>query len=173
MKREARRGERGMTLIETLVAFLILFFVMVSVLQIYAMAYAVNMGSAARTDMTYRAQRVAEVIRTIYAFRTSEPTTFATLQTSSGVDLDAQLNGGPVTLPPSGAAAFWGPAWANVIEDPYVEASAPYALTYEVTPGTGGADFTVTVVAQSKTTGKRYLGTIGPGKAVRYAASIQ
>jgi type II secretory pathway pseudopilin PulG len=168
MKPRARRGERGMTLIETLVAFLILFFVLISVLQIYAMAYAVNMGSSARTDLTYRAQRVAEVIRTIYAFRTAEPTTYATLVSSSGVNLAAQANTGPVTLPPTGKEAFWGSAWANAIE-----ADAPYEITYEVTSVSGGAPFTVNVVAQGKTTGKRYMGIIGSGKAVRYAATIQ
>ncbi len=168
MLRRARKAERGMTLVETLIAFLILFFVLVSVLEMFTMAYAVNMGSAARTDLTYRAQRVAEVIRTIYAFEVRQPTTFATLQTNSGVNLAAQMNT-TVVLPPTGTESFWGSGWANVIEQ-----NAPYALTYQVAPGTGGARWTVTVVAQTRTggNGTQFQGIIGPGKAVRYAASI-
>ena len=171
MKKRARTKQRGMTLIETLIGFLILFFVLISVLQIFSMAYAVNMGSAARTDLTYRAQRVAEVIRTIYAFERTETATFDALKASSGVDLENQVGTEPVTvsLPPSGKEAFWGSGWANVVEP-----DAPFELSYEVTAGTtGGARFTVTVTAQPKTTGKKYPGLAGVGKAVRYAATIQ
>lgn len=168
MLRRARKAERGMTLVETLIAFLILFFVLIAVLEMFTMAYAVNMGSAARTDLTYRAQRVAEVIRTIYAFEVRQPTTFATLQTNSGVDLVAQMNS-TVALPPTGTDSFWGSGWANVVEQ-----GAPYELSYQVAPGTGGARWTVTVVAQARAggSGHQYQGTVGPGKAVRYAASI-
>ena len=118
--------------------------------------------------MTYRAERVAEVIRTIYAFESRQPATFAAMQTASGVNLQTQVNT-TVTLPPTGKEAFWGSGWANA-----VDANGPYTMSYEVMAGAAGtgARWTLTVVARPKTSGRQYVGPMGPGKAVRYAASI-
>ena len=58
-----RKKERGLTLIEVLVAFFILFVVTLAVLQLLSMAYLVNLGSLIRTDLTYRAERVVETVR--------------------------------------------------------------------------------------------------------------
>ena len=165
MRRTTHRRRRGMTLIETLIGFLILLFVMLSVLQMFSMALAVNMGSAARTDLTYRAQRVSETIRTMYGFRNSKPTTFATLQTNSGVNLGGQI-GTTVTVPPTGKEAFWT-SWAQV-----TGTGVPYAISYSVA-GTVAGPWTVTVIAQPTTTGVRYPGILGVGKAVTYVSTIQ
>ena len=165
MRRTTPRRRRGMTLIETLIGFLILLFVMLSVLQMFSMALAVNMGSAARTDLTYRAQRVSETIRTIYGFKDSQPTTFASMKTNSGVDLAAQ-NGTTVTVPPTGKETFWA-SWAQV-----VATGVPYSISYSVSAGASGP-WTVTVIAQPTTSGVRYPGILGAGKAVTYVATVK
>jgi Tfp pilus assembly protein PilV len=166
MRRMTPRRRRGMTLIETLIGFLILFFVMLSVLQMFSMALAVNMGAAARTDLTHRAQRVAETIRTIYGFKSSHPTTFTAMLASSGVNLSSQ-NGTTVTVPPTTASEpFWA-SWAQVRPS-----GVPYTISYTVSSGAAGP-WVVTVLAQPTTTGVTYPGIIGPGKAVTYVATVQ
>lgn len=169
MKRARRRGEEGMTLVEVLVAFLILFVVTLSVLQLFSLALAVNLGSLARTDLTYRAQRTAETIRWVYAYEVRDPTLFGTLQTQSGLDLGTQ-QGTTVTLPTSNADArwgFWGPSGAAVVED-----NAPFILSYEVDPlGTGGR-WRITVTARPSQGGVQYAGSVSGSKAVRYVAII-
>src|SRR5512135_62154 len=60
-------GERGSSLIEVMVALMIMLFLMIGVLQLFSMAYLVNLGAGARTEMTMRAEQVMENIRTIQA----------------------------------------------------------------------------------------------------------
>jgi Tfp pilus assembly protein PilV len=167
MRRATPRRGRGMTLIEVLIGFLILAFVTVSVLQMFSMALAVNMGSAARTDLTYRAERVAETIRTMYGIERTNTTLFNTMKTNSGVDLSTQV-GQTVSVPPTGKEAFWD-SWAKV-----AATNVPYAISYTVATGTNNARWVVTVTARPTTSGvARYPGMIGAGKAVNYAATIQ
>lgn len=59
----SRRRQRGMTLIEVLVSFFILFVVTLAVLELFSLSVAVNLGSAARTEMSFKAQLVAETVR--------------------------------------------------------------------------------------------------------------
>lgn len=165
-----RHSERGITLVEVLFALVILMIITLSVLQLFSMSLMVNMGSAARTDLAYKCQQVAETIRWIYSFEDRDPAVFATLLTGSGVNLVSQM-ATAVYLPRAAADTgyqFWGPNGANVVDDP-----APYTITYRVDPGTGGNRFSVTVTAQPATTGARYIGAVSAAKAVQYAAIIR
>lgn len=163
----ARRGERGMSLVEVLVAFFLLLVISLSVLEMFTLAYAVNMGAQARTDLTYRAQRVGEAIRWIYSLREANPTLFESAKTSSGVDLAAQ-EGTSVTLSYSSTTAtFWGPAGMNVLS-----ADDPFELHYTVEPGGAAGRWRVTVGAEPRADGRRYLGNVSAAKAVRYVAVI-
>jgi Tfp pilus assembly protein FimT len=150
-----RRKERGLTLIEVLVAFFILFVVTLAVLQLLAMAYLVNLGSMVRTDLTYRAERVVETIR-LERFRVNGggaedaccPVGMAAAKTISAAD--------------TGCINFWGPTGANV-----VETGARYSLSYIINNNT------VTVQAVPLTTGPNVY--IGPAatKVVVYVAQLQ
>ncbi|HQT94435.1 MAG: hypothetical protein B7Z61_09235 [Acidobacteria bacterium 37-71-11] len=151
-----RRGERGVSLIEVLVAFFILFVVTLAVLQMLSMAYLVNLGSLTRTDLTYRAQRVVETIR-LQRYRIFLGQ--ATDNTCCPV-----ATGSTMTIPSAGTCdAFWGPDGANVMET-----NARFALSYTI--DTAGK---VTVNAVPRTTGANlYLGPAA-NKAVVYVAQIQ
>ncbi|MEP0773515.1 MAG: prepilin-type N-terminal cleavage/methylation domain-containing protein [Acidobacteriota bacterium] len=165
-----RRGEAGMSLVEVLVAFFLLLVISLSVLEMFTLAYAVNMGSEARTDLTYRAQRVGEAIRWIYSLQDANPTLFDTAKANSGVDLAALTPGTKVTLPTSPAAttwAFWGPAGINVVEE-----DARFVLHYTVQPGGAAGRWRVVVGADPRGEGRRYLGSVSAAKAVRYVAVI-
>ena len=151
------RGQRGVTLIEVLVAFFILFVVTLAVLQMLSMAYLVNLGSLTRTDLTYRAQRVVETIR-LQRYRVF-------LLGATAADACCPVGtGSTMTIPPTGTCdAFWGPDGANVME-----ANARYSLNYRI--DAGGS---VTVNAVPLTTGANlYLGPVA-NKAVVYVAQIQ
>ncbi len=60
---EKVEGEKGSSLIEVLVALLIMLFLMIGILQMFALSYMVNLGSAARTELTYKCEQVMESLR--------------------------------------------------------------------------------------------------------------
>jgi hypothetical protein len=147
-----------MTLVEVLISFFILFVVTLAVLELFSLSIAVNLGSAARTEMSYKAQLVAETVRT---------QNFFALQTFAGRNATCvPLVNGTVALPQSGCETFWGPDGVNAWR-----ADAPYALEYQIT--TAGGFRHVTVTAYPMTTGAtRYPGAGIPNKAVRYVAQL-
>ena len=122
-----RRRQRGVTLLEVLVAFFILFIVTVAILSMFSMATAVNMGSQARTELGYRAERAVEAIRLLQALSRRQPP--ATPDCGISLPLAAS-SGGPVDFPPGGKTACWGAAGYNVL-DP----ENRFVLSYEITDG--------------------------------------
>jgi hypothetical protein len=156
--RTRRKGERGLTLVEVVIAFFILVVITLAVLQLITIAYWVNLGAIIRTDLTYRAQQVVETIR-LQRFL---------LATGAAPDPCCPLNPGTITnIPPGGCSSdYWGPTGANIVQP-----NARYLLSYEVVsnPGTGA---TVTVLAQPLLSGGRqYLGPTA-NKSVIYVAQI-
>jgi Tfp pilus assembly protein PilV len=148
-----RKGQRGLTLIEVLVAFFILFVVTLAVLQLLSMAYLVNLGSMVRTDLTYRAERVVETIRLQRYF----------ISVGGTEDPCCPLSGATKTISwsDSSCRTFWGPDGASVVDD-----NARYALSYVI------AGNTVTVQAIPQTSGSNvYLGPAAT-KAVVYVAQL-
>jgi len=167
-RRRRMRDQRGLTLIEVLVAFLVLFVVTLAVLGMFSLAAAVNSGSFARTDMAYAAEKVVEIIRVEQALSLLTPPandpTCCPL-TSSGTE-------NPVP-PSSGCDGFWGagggsPSFGAGVYDP----NARYTLSYNIAPNSSGTVQwrEVTVTVQPKAGG--YLGINPAGKAVRYVAQI-
>jgi type II secretory pathway pseudopilin PulG len=155
-----RRGETGLTLIEVLVAMALFFIITVSVLQLYAASVAINLGSSARTDLTYKCERVVETIRLIQALQHQN-----TPPGISGYGITL-ADGASGTLPTDPTNTYWGTAGANVI-DP----NERYTLSWSVKDNT---DFwAVTVVAKPRLTGSsQYTGIVIPTKVVRYVAQI-
>ena len=153
-KPEARKGERGLTLIEVLVAFFILFVVTLAVLQLLSMAYLVNLGAIVRTDLTYRAEQVVEQIR-IERYRVNA-LLLPPDDTCCPVGSTATK-----TIAPGDCTSYWGPGGANVIAD-----DSRYTINYAITNNT------VTVQAVPITTGSnQYLGPTA-SKAVVYVAQL-
>jgi Tfp pilus assembly protein PilV len=164
MRRRAkdRHSERGLTLIEVLVAFFILFVVTLAVLQLFSMAYIVNLGAVVRTDLTYRAERTIETIR---MQRFLQPNNEGAADPTC-----CPLDPGSHSVPPTSTCmSFWGSGGVNA-----VEANAPYILSYTISEPAGNPPSqSVTVVAQPQTTGSnRYLGPAA-SKAVIYVAQLQ
>jgi Tfp pilus assembly protein PilV len=172
-RRRRIRDQRGLTLIEVVVAFFILFVVTLAVLAMFSAAAAVNSGSFARTDMQYAAEKVVEAIRMQYALSqivvggrkdqvnnlTCCPLTAATAN--------------PYTLPSgSGCDTFWG-AWgfAKYPQTVY-DTNARFTISYEVaargTTVSGWREITITV--QPKAGG--YTGMAPARKVIRYVAQI-
>jgi prepilin-type N-terminal cleavage/methylation domain-containing protein len=154
-QRTNARKQRGMTLIEVLIALFILFVVMVAVLELVSLSYTVSLGSKARTDMMFRAERVVETLRWQLALsRAGNPTSAAC----------CPLSGAPYTIPSSGTCydSFWGPTGPASVIGP----NPPCTLTYSFT----GSQ--VTVVASPLTTGSyQYMGPVAQ-KVVRYVAQL-
>ena len=69
------RGRRGSSFIEILVSLAILAVVMVGILQMFSLSLLTNLGSAARTDLLYKAQQVVENLRLIYYLQSTEGNT--------------------------------------------------------------------------------------------------
>ncbi len=152
--RKARKRERGLTLIEVLVAFFILFVVTLAVLQLLSMAYLVNLGAMVRTDLTYRAEQVVEQIR-MQRYRVN-------ILLQSPDDTCCPVgNIATKTISPSDCVTFWGPTGANVMT-----AGTRYTITYTINNNT------VTIQATPLTTGaNQYLGPAAT-KAVVYVAQL-
>ena len=141
-----RKGRaRGSSLVEVLVAIAIMALMMVGILQMFSVALVTNYGSAARTEMTYKAQQVVENLRLIYFFVRGGNNALAT---AAGVATTLAVTPQPVLLPVSSSDsgtsltwAYWGPSGANCVEG----ANQPYRLGYSVTDG--GAFWIVTATA--------------------------
>jgi Tfp pilus assembly protein PilV len=156
--RNERAAERGLTLVEVLIAFFILVVITLAVLQLITLAYWVNLGAMIRTDLTYRAEQVVETIR-LQRFLIAQ---------GAAPNPCCPLNPGTTTdIPPGGCATdFWGPTGANI-----VQANSRYLLSYTVVAnaGTGTA---VTVLAQPRLAGaNQYLGPTA-NKSVIYVAQL-
>lgn len=154
------RGQRGLALVEVLVAFFLLFVITLAVLEMLSMAFMVNQAASMRTELAYKAQLVVEQLR----IQSAVP----------GTNVCCPLDSGSDVLIPTGAAdtcfqSYWGPGGANI-----VEVDARYEIRYRLTEIAGGHR-RVLVEAVPKATGSfRYLGeqATAVGKAVRYVGEI-
>jgi Tfp pilus assembly protein PilV len=154
-KHTDRRKERGLTMVEVLVAFFILFVVTLAVLQLLAMAYLVNLGSTIRTELTYKAEQVVETAR-LQRYRVDKLGMVADLCCPVGA-------GASYSITPTSCQPFWGPAGANVMSP-----DSRYALDYWI-----DNNRTMTVQAVPLTSGPNvYLGPAGT-KVVVYVAQLE
>ena len=165
----ARRPGRGSTLIEVLIAMAILALLMVGVLQLFSLSLLTDSGSAARTDMTLKAQQVAENLRYLHFIRKSG----GALPANTGLPA-TPTNGLVTNLPWDGSEAtwaYWGPNGANVFEQP----SPPYRISYTYATSTTPNYWfvTVSVVPSAPTAaGVSYLGANARSKRVDYVCQV-
>ena len=128
------RRSRGSSFLEILIALAIIAILMTGILQMYSLALLTNYGSAARTDLLYKAQQVVENLRLVYAL---ESLGNPAARVAAGVPgpMAATAPTSPIYLPyfngdlSTGLTwAHWGPAGFNIVD----EERAPYRLFYTV-----------------------------------------
>ena len=154
------RRRRGSTLVEVLIAMAILAMLMVGVLQLFSLALLTDSGSASRSEMTLKAQQVAENLRYLHFLRSSNPAAVPT-----GALLASSVAAGQsARLPYASGWAYWGPDGANVFE----EENPAYRISYAYTasPDTPNYLF-VTVSVTSGTPGATSLSYVGPSAKVK------
>jgi len=162
--------EAGSSLIEVLIALFILLILSLGILQMFSVAYTMNLGSAARTQMTYKCEQVTENVR----FGMALITAGGAAPANSGISKLAGTYNIPYATTDAGYA-YWGPAGANVVEGP----GMPYRLTYTLQDDSIDPIrfWYVTVTAlpadPAVNAGARpYLGMGISGKRVTYVARI-
>lgn len=191
------RRLRGSSFIEILIALALLAILMVGILQMYSLSLLTNFGSAARTDLLYKAQQVVENLRLVYGLETlGNPAA----RIASGVPATMAATATPIYLPydcgsdPTTDLAaddpntdltwsHWGPLGFNVIGDKKL----PYRFFYTVTdrdPSFWLVTVTATPVDNPNLAGtmpvlpvdsasRRYLGLGSKVKIVTYSAQIE
>lgn len=176
--RRTRSSQEGSSLLEVLIALLIMLFLMVGILQMFSMAYVTNLGSAARTEMTYKCQQLAENIRFLaylnkngFAMPAGTGVTFPLTATTTPVNL-------PYTSSELTSDPYWGPDQAAVIGG----ANMPYRLSYQIADGgdaslgTGPAPgfwiITVSSTPNQSSASPRYMGIGISHKRVDYVSQI-
>ncbi len=127
------RSRRGSSFIEILIALAIIAVLMVGILQMFALALITNQGSAARTDLLYKAQQVVENLRLVYYLDVRLGND--TARVASGVPDTISATTAPIYLPyydGDGTTtltwAHWGPAGFNIVDDERL----PYRMSYTV-----------------------------------------
>lgn len=156
-------GRRGMSLIEVLVASLILALLMLGILEMFSLSLLTDFASGARTEMTYKCQQVVENLRYVQFLRNGGVTGQTNPATGTTGIPDTPSLGTRYTLPYTASDAgwaYWGPSGAYVME----AENGPYQLFY--TYADGGAFWTVTVTAQP--TQRATSGSTAPGSSQSY-----
>lgn len=193
-------ARRGSSFLEILISLAILAVVMVGILQMFSLSLLTNLGSAARTDLLYKAQQVVENLRMIYFLADEEGN--ATICGLAGVPAAISATASPIYLPyyngdagtgMSGSTsaaqkwAYWGPTGFNLVEAERL----PYRLSYTVedrnlsfwlvtvtaTPVDNpnllnGPGATLPAISDAANP-RRYLGLGSKLKIVTYSAQIQ
>ena len=175
--RARKRDERGLSLIEVLIAFFILFVTTLAILGMFSLSLAVNQGSFARTDLSYAAEKVVETIRLQQALSLLSPSSTQNLNNTNCCPLGSDVAGNTTdfTIPNAGSGTtecqqFWGAGGgSSSFGSGLNTASAPYTLSYTIVGQGSWREVTVTAQAAS---GTSYLGSDIRGKAVRYVAQI-
>lgn len=158
-----RRQEEGTSIIEVVIALGILLILMIGILQMFSMAFLMNLNSAASTEMAYKGQQVSEIIRwALYQRALGQPIGTG----ANALPLTALAPGATYTIPDTSSGAnwnFWGPAYMAV----QTNQNPPYTIAYTVTETPELYEVTVAVTAKH-TSAPGYVGVAKKGKVVTY-----
>lgn len=166
-------AQRGSSLIEVMVALMIMLFLMIGVLQLFTMAYLVNLGSGARTEMTQKAEQVVENMRYLQYLTKASPKGLgqAPPGTTTTIGLAFPINGAATgTLDPT-TNTYWGPTGANVFPSTSTNAT-PYQISYAIADATTWWRVTITVQNTTVSGARKYLGEAIKRKRVDYVAQL-
>jgi type II secretory pathway pseudopilin PulG len=177
---------RGTSLLEVLIAMAIMVLIVVGILQMFFVSLAINVGSSARTQLTFKAQQVAEELR--YMHYMAQTYGDAQIPSWAQAIVGQSITAGSYNIPYTTSELTSQPEWGmatstfqqgmNVVEG----AKMPYRLSYTIADNTQSNTWTVTVSAapvqdtsESSNAGTaRYRGTLGDiGKRkVQYVFSM-
>ena len=116
IRRRKLRGQRGLSLVEVMVSFFLLFVVTLAILEMLTMAYLTSMRSEMRTELTYKVQQVVEQVNMQRAMGTTSPCCPVTI---GNYEITNEADACFTT--------YWGPGGANIVEP-----GARYDLRYNV-----------------------------------------
>lgn len=162
--RGSRRGQRGLSLLEVLVAFFILFVVTLAILEMFSMAFLVNKNAEMRSELSFKAEQVIEQVRVQLALQSWGPATNACCPTTLGTTFEITDDSS------SCFTSYWGAGGANIVEP-----NPRYELRYNITAGTSGRNVLTVEAVPTTSGGFRYVGQQGStaaGKVVRYVAQL-
>jgi hypothetical protein len=139
-----------------------------------------NLGSAARTEMTYKAQQVADVIRYLNLIQRSNPTAVPSA-TNTGLEFPlTQNSASPITITTLSGSnldfGYWGPPTSTLPDA--VGVLDPADLRYSIRilvagPSTSGLETITVQVAPNLTgAGPRYLNSSVKWKEVDYVIQL-
>lgn len=171
-------AQRGMMLAEVLVALLIMMFIMIGIVQLLSAALVSDRAAEARTELSYKAQQVVQVLRMAHSVALRQGTTPSALSPgTTGFTVPIVAPQSYSELPGDDTEtfwAFWGPDGAGVMEN-----NARYVIGYEIEDGANivgtGDDnmWVVTVTAEPRNeAGKPLYVGVDQTKVVRYVAYI-
>ncbi len=171
-------NERGASLVEVLVALLILMVIMVGVLALFSSALVSDRAAEARTELSFKAEQVVETLRMANAIakRGSVPASLVPSVTGQVFPISG-VTSQFVDLPESPNDAYWGFWGAPGPNNPngmgVMSATGRYSIGYQITDGDVSGNpgmWIVTVTARSRGV-KGYLRG-GGFKVVRYVSCI-
>lgn len=179
--RARRSSQRGMSLIEALIAMTLMALVIAGILQMFSLSLLMSFGAGARTELTGKCEQVVENIRLAQVLSRAGDTTLATAVgwNTSSLPRTVTL---PYTAAELGTSPYWGPTQANVVEGP----DLPYKLSYVISADAAApTDFllvtvtatavnnpTVATTQSTGTVGKRNYMGMSKLKRVDYVAYI-
>jgi type II secretory pathway pseudopilin PulG len=163
----SRRGQRGLSLIEVLVAFFILFVVTLAILEMFSMAFLVNKNAEMRSELSFKAEQVIEQVRVQVALQGPGGPANACCPIVLGTTFEVTRDAANTS---SCAYGYWGPYGANIVEP-----NPRYEIRYNITAGTSGRNVLTVEAVPTTIPGFRYVGQQGStaaGKVVRYVAQL-
>ena len=171
--------ERGASLVEVLVALLILMVIMVGVLALFSSALVSDRAAEARTELSFKAEQVVETLRMANAIAkrspSSVPSSLSSSVTGQVFPIAAQTSFLDLPEGPSDSHwGFWGPPTSNAPNAMGIMSKdGRYSLGYQITDGDTSGNpgmWVVAVTARSRGV-KGYVGA-GSFKVVRYVSCI-
>ena len=134
---------RGTSLIEVLIAMGIMALMIVGTLQMFFVALASSQSASTRTQLTFKAQQVAENIRWLQYQAQQYAQTSTQFASGLTIPIQAATQGSLPYLDTDANYAYWGPAGTNIIEG----TKMPYKLTYSIADNTQAQTWVVTITA--------------------------
>ena len=169
-----KKRERGTSLVEVLVALLLLAVLMISILQMFSMVFVTNMGALARTELMYRCEETMENIRYInHLAQITDPAPVFIPNTGFPA-LPISANAFPLTLKiPDDAGNLAGMEyWTDVAE--VIEGVPRYQILIEIVDSGNPVSLDVTLTArQSVVPGAPRYVAAGSKKVVQYVSQIR
>ena len=166
---------RGTSLIEVLIAMGIMALMIVGTLQMFFVALASSQNASTRTQLTFKAQQVAEHIRWLQYQAQQYAQTSTQFASGLTIPIAAATQGSLPYTDQDANYLYWGPQGQNIIEG----SQMPYKLSYSIADNTQAQTWVVTITAipvqassSTGTAGNFYQGSSVKQQKVQYVFSM-